>query len=68
MAKELNKLPIAIGMLGSEEIKENLKELLRRWEFSYSYRPRDSYSLQFTTRIDFNELLRLNLLEALEAS
>ena len=50
MAKKFGKLSTVVKMLESDEIRENLKELLKRWDFSYSYRPRDSYSLQFTTQ------------------
>lgn len=71
MAKKLGKLDKILGLLNTEKddsknlLKENFKELLKRWNFSYSYRPRDSYSLQFTTRIEFNEFLSIDLLKHL---
>jgi len=61
MAKKFGRMEDTVKMLDGEYIRNNLKELLKRWKMSYSYRPRDSYSLQFTTRIDFNEFLKLNL-------
>lgn len=42
MAKQLDRLQLVIDMLESDEIRQNFKELLKRWDFSYSYRPRDS--------------------------
>lgn len=65
MAKKRGKLQMVVNMLESEEIRDNLRELLKRWDFSYSYRPRDSYSLQFTTRIEFNEFVLIDLLKEL---
>lgn len=65
MAKKRGMLKKVINMLESNEIRDNLKELLKRWDFSYSYRPRDSYSLQFTTRIEFNEFVLIDLIKEL---
>jgi Trpc4-associated protein len=62
MAKKLDRFDLIKGVFWTGELRQNFKNLLKRWEFSYSYRPRDSYSLQFTTRIDFNEFLKLDLL------
>lgn len=62
MAKKLHRFELMKNIFRTDELRQNFKSLLKRWEFSYSYRPRDSYSLQFTTRIDFNEFLKLDLI------
>ena len=65
MAKHLGKMQMVVDMLKSKETRQNFKDLLERWNLSYSYRPKDSDSLQFTTKIDFNEFLNIDLLSYL---
>lgn len=65
MAKKLGWYSKWIDMLETSYTRKNLKNLLIRWRMSYLYRPKDSYSLQFTTRIDFNEFINLDLVDQL---